>query len=69
MINTPRCFSEKRKCVHFIGIKQSDGTEESEIVICKAFPSGIPSVIAYGNNLHEKVEKGQTGTFVFEEVK
>lgn len=49
VVEEPRCFT--RKCIHFIGVK-SEGIEENERVVCKAFPNGIPDDIAYGNNLH-----------------
>ena len=54
----PRCY--KRNCVHFIGVK-NDGDETTERVVCKAFPDGIPDVIAYGKNLHQKPFKGDNG--------
>jgi hypothetical protein len=58
MISEPQCY--KRGCVHFLGVK-NDGDESSERVICKAFPEGIPSVIAYENNLHVKPYPGDGG--------
>lgn len=64
MVVEPNC--SKRKCKHFIGVKQLDGTEQSEIVVCKAFPDGIPDEIAYGNNKHTKPLKGQGNDIVFE---
>ena len=30
MLETPRCW--ERQCLHFKGVKQPDGTEESEVV-------------------------------------
>lgn len=45
------------KCVHFKPI--SGG--------CRAFPDGIPNDIANGERIHNSVELGQQGTFVFEE--
>lgn len=50
MMNEPKCH--KRGCIHFRGVKQSDGTEQTEVNLCDAFPKGIPSEIAYGNDLH-----------------
>lgn len=59
MLNEPRCYS--RKCIHFQGMKQPDGTEETEVVICSAFPDGIPHEIAYGDNLHIEPYPGDGG--------
>ena len=69
MLPTPKCFSDKRKCIHFLGVKQVDGTEESEILVCKAFPDGIPNDIAFGDDSHKEAKKGQKGDYVFEELK
>lgn len=60
----PKCW--ERNCKHYIGIKQPDGSERSEVDYCKAFPDGIPRDIAYGDNKHEAVVKGQEGNFIFE---
>jgi len=59
MLANPECY--KRKCKHFIGVKQPDGTEMSERVYCKAFPDGIPYDIAYGDNRHTEPYKGDHG--------
>ena len=59
MIAEPNC--SKRKCIHFLGVAQPDGTEMTERVICKAFPKGIPEEIAYGGNLHVKPYPGDKG--------
>ena len=40
------------KCRHFRGFWQSDGTEATEVLVCKAFPGGIPKEIAWGDNPH-----------------
>ncbi len=58
-LKTPNCF--KRNCKHFQGVKQSDGTELTEVVYCTAFPNGIPSEIAYGNNNHTSPFLGDNG--------
>ena len=64
MLAEPRCWT--RKCKHYIGVIQPDGTEMTETNACKAFPNGIPSEIAYGNNLHLKPLKDQGNDIVFE---
>lgn len=64
MMIEPRCYT--RKCKHYLGIIQPDGTEQSETNCCKAFPKGIPDEIAYGDNQHTEVISGQVGTYVFE---
>lgn len=56
MIEEPRCFS--RNCNHFTGVK---GEEPDQVPVCKAFPDGIPDVIAYGNNNHTMPFKGDGG--------
>lgn len=65
MLAEPRCYA--RNCRHFGGVEQTDGTEQSERVVCPAFPNGIPDRIAYGDDLHETVAEDQTGVTVFEE--
>jgi len=59
MIQEPRCY--ERRCKHFIGVKQDRENEETERVVCSAFPDGIPSEIAYGKNLHLKPVEGDNG--------
>jgi len=59
VIEEPKCFT--RKCKHFVGVDQPDGTELTERVVCKAFPEGIPDEIAYGENLHLKPFPGDGG--------
>lgn len=66
MIAEPNCH--KRKCINFIGVKKDTPEDEpSEVVVCRAFPNGIPDVIAYGDNLHTKPFKGDNG-IQFEET-
>lgn len=64
MLAEPRCWT--RKCKHFIGVSQPDGTEMTERVVCEAFPEIIPSDIAYGTNLHMSPIPGQKNKIVFE---
>ena len=64
MLAEPTCWT--RKCKHYIGVIQPDGTELTETNSCKAFPKGIPVEIAYGNNLHRKPLEGQDNDIIFE---
>ncbi|MFA5526515.1 MAG: hypothetical protein WC992_06805 [Acholeplasmataceae bacterium] len=64
MIMAPHCF--KRKCRHYRGILQPDGTEATEVPYCDAFPEGIPNEIAYGDNLHTRPLADQENDIVFE---
>lgn len=64
MLLEPNCF--KRGCKNFGDVIQPDGTEETEVNTCVAFPQGIPDEIAYGKNKHLKPLKNQTNTVVFE---
>ena len=59
MIDEPNC--SKRMCIHYQGVEQPDGTEESEVVVCDAFPDGIPHIIAYDSHKHLKPVKGDHG--------
>ena len=64
MIEEPICFA--RRCTHFQGVNQSDGTEMTERVVCKAFLKGIPEEIAYGKNKHLVPLTNQGNDIVFE---
>lgn len=64
MLAEPKCWT--RQCKHYLGVIQPDGTELTETNSCKAFPKGIPSEIAYGNNLHDKPLKDQGNSIVYE---
>jgi len=66
MLDEPRCWT--RICKHFSGVRYLDESigEASEVVYCPAFPDGIPREIAYGDNPHSTVMKGQVGTIVYE---
>lgn len=59
MLEEPRCSI--RKCKHYGGILQPDGTETSERNVCAAFPVKIPDEIAYGSRLHLKPFPGDRG--------
>ena len=63
MILPPACY--ERKCLHYLGINQPDGTEASEHPYCPAFPDGIPEEIVNGSDSHTSVRSDQTGTFVY----
>lgn len=64
MLLEPNCF--KRKCKHYIGVIQPDGTERTEKNACEAFPDGIPTEISYGNNKHLTPLKNQKNNIVYE---
>lgn len=65
MLEESKCH--KRKCIHFLGIVQPDGTEKTEDNFCDAFPEGIPFEIAYGKNKHLKPLSDQDNDIIFEE--
>jgi len=54
----PNCH--KRECKHFIGIKDGE-TPDDGLLFCKAFPDGIPDVIAYGDDPHTSPYPGDNG--------
>ena len=66
MLVEPNCW--KRKCKHYKGVRQPDGTEKYEVSYCAAFPLGIPADIINGKNDHTKPYPGDNG-IQFEEVK
>jgi hypothetical protein len=59
MLPEPNCF--RRRCVHYIGVFQKEGDEKTERHICRAFPNGIPTEIAFGENLHAAPYPGDNG--------
>lgn len=59
MLVEPKC--SVRGCIHFLGVKYHGEGEESEDVVCEAFPTGIPSEIAYGDDLHIEPYLGDNG--------
>lgn len=59
MFDEPRC--SKRRCKHYEGIAQPDGTEQTERNVCEAFSEKIPDVIAYGDNKHLVPFEGDHG--------
>ena len=63
----PKCFD--RKCKHYIGVIQPDGTEMTERNACEAYPDGIPADIAYGKDKHLTVREDQDNDIVFEKEK
>ena len=67
MLQEPNCY--KRNCKYYIGVIQPDGTELTEINVCKAYPDGIPNEIAYGNDLHLHKRKDQDNDLVYTKEK
>ncbi|MFW6046751.1 MAG: hypothetical protein ACOCP4_03065 [Candidatus Woesearchaeota archaeon] len=65
MLIEPSC--SKRRCKHYRGVIQPDGTELSERFVCDAYPSGIPDDIAAGNDPHEQVREDQDNDIIYEE--
>lgn len=66
MLQEPKCWT--RKCKHYLGVIQPDGTEMTETNYCKAFPESIPNEIAYGDNDHTKPFPGDNGIQFEEET-
>jgi len=64
----PRCYT--RRCVHFEGLKTIGPrpTSGKIVVICPAYPNGIPQRIAYGDDPHSEVQDDQKGTLTYEEA-
>ena len=67
MLMTSKCY--ERQCKYYIGIIQPDGTEMTETNMCGAFPDGIPEDIAYGDDKHDGVRKGQAKPYTYEKDK
>lgn len=66
MITTSNCCT--RRCTHYLGI-DSDGVEINERHYCEAYPKGIPSEIAFGQDKHLKVRADQKNEIVYEKFK
>lgn len=66
MLLTPNCYI--RNCKYFQGAKRLGITEDTEVVYCDAYPQGIPSDIAYGDDLHLEVREDQDNNIVYEEA-
>lgn len=66
MFGEPNCFT--RKCKHFIGVADIGGEDEEiyQVLVCKAFPEGIPEEILFGDNLHTTIHKDQTNKIIYE---
>lgn len=64
MIEAAECF--RRKCKHYIGVYQPDGTELTERHICAAYPEEIPDEIVIGEDKHLSVRPDQKNSIVFE---
>lgn len=67
----PQC--SVRRCAHYKGVTELEdpanpdelGGEAFQVHWCHAYPSGIPSRIAYGNDEHLVVASDQFGDIVF----
>lgn len=57
MIAEPNC--SLRGCIHFLGLKKE--AEGIYTPLCRAYPQGIPSNIAYGSELHLRALPGDHG--------
>jgi hypothetical protein len=66
MLKEPICY--KRKCKWFEGAKWLGDQENTEVVYCKAYPDGIPSDIAYGDDLHTEIRSDQKGDYKYEQM-
>jgi flagellar basal body P-ring protein FlgI len=64
MLVAPKCYI--RKCKYYKGVKWFGDDETTERNICDAFPDGIPSEIAYGEDEHLKISPEQSNKIVFE---
>jgi len=61
------CHCWNIECKHFEYIKEIGGKGEVyQRYVCKAFPKGIPHEFVSGKKIHNKVVKGQVGTYVYE---
>ena len=57
MIPEPNCSI--RRCRHFTGVKSVAVDTDADVPVCPAFPNGIPTEIAYGNDKHSVPHQGQ----------
>lgn len=56
-----QCNCVLRKCIHYMGVSEPLGREELQVHTCLAFPEGIPSDIAYGDEKHLMPYPGDEG--------
>jgi hypothetical protein len=66
MMSEPMC--SVRNCKHLGGVEQGDGSEETERVVCTAYPKGIPDEIAYGSDRHLKLRGDETNKVHYEQA-
>ncbi|MBA4390413.1 MAG: cytoplasmic protein [Syntrophus sp. (in: bacteria)] len=64
MLAEPACYT--RRCRHYKGVIQPDGTEATEDHYCTAFPEGIPFEISSGNDDHLQPIENQGNDIVYE---
>jgi hypothetical protein len=66
MLPEANCY--QRGCRHFLGVRSGpeDAIEMGQRYVCSAYPDGIPSEIAYGEDKHLTPRPGQVDGIVFE---
>lgn len=55
-LTIPQCNS----CAHYQGVKRG-------VVVCKAYPGGIPDSILFNRMIHNRIYPTQTGTYIWKE--
>jgi hypothetical protein len=55
-LTIPQCNS----CKHYQGVRAG-------IVVCKAYPGGIPDSMLFNRMIHDRIYPAQTGNFVWKQ--